>query len=616
MIRAKNALLLMSASLVLAIGLTSASRAEDAEQVVKFRGQPLGYWIAQATAEDGPVDLDATVAALCEAVEDENPNTKRDAADALAALGPRAKAALPVLLAQFGHEAPWVRVSCQAAVGAVGKEAVDELIETFENNTGGPRIRAAFVLGGIGADAKPAVPVILRIMKEETPVMQDRMMGVLQQIDPERFLPSRSTGRAHYERTADQSPADVTTADWPQFHGPARDSICREHGLLQQWPEDGPKLLWTLKGLGRGYSTISIVGDRMFTMGDLPDSSGEEEQCVIAYELSSRKRLWSTPVGPPHADGGPRCTPTVDGDAVYAIGTDGDLVCLDANSGKVRWKRNFVDDFEGQFMAVWKFSESPLVDGDRLICTPGGPEAMMVALDKNTGDVIWKCAMPEIGEKGADGAGYSSAVVANICGVRQYVQMVGRGVIGVEAETGRFLWGYNDVANTVANITSPAVRGDFVFATTAYNTGAALLKIGRDGDDFRADEVYFIKSREFQNHHGGIVLLGDYIYGGSGANKGFPSCIELATGEVVWQERGPGHGSGAVVYADGNLIYRYDRGEVVLIEASPDGMKIKGCFDAAEDDGPAWAHPVVHDGRLYLRHANSLFCYDIAAPVR
>jgi outer membrane protein assembly factor BamB len=385
--------------------------------------------------------------------------------------------------------------------------------------------------------------------------------------------------------------------------------------LLQQWPEGGPELLWTLPGLGRGYSTISIVGDRMFTMGDLPDSSGEERQCVLAYELSTRKLLWTAPVGPPHADGGPRCTPTVDGDALYAIGTDGDLVCLHVENGTVRWKRNFVDDFEGQFMSVWKFSESPLVDGDRLICTPGGPEAMMVALNKHTGEVIWQCAMPEIGDKGVDGAGYSSAVVANICGVRQYIQMVGRGVIGVEAETGRFLWGYNGVANTVANITSPLVRGNFVFATTAYNTGAALLKISRDGEDFRAGEVYFIKSKEFQNHHGGIVLLGDYIYGGSGANKGFPSCVELATGKVLWQERGPGHGSAAVVYADGHLVFRYDRGEVLLLEASPEGMKIKGLFEAAEDEGPAWAHPVIHDGKLYLRHANSLFCYDVkAAP--
>jgi outer membrane protein assembly factor BamB len=253
------------------------------------------------------------------------------------------------------------------------------------------------------------------------------------------------------------------------------------------------------------------------------------------------------------------------------------------------------------------------VDGDRLVCTPGGPDATMVALDKVSGEVIWKCAIPDLGEKGTDGSGYSSAVVAEICGVRQYVQMVGRGVIGVEAATGRFLWGYNRVANNVANISSPAVRGNYVFATTAYNTGSVLLKISSSGGAFRAEEVYFIHSRDFQNHHGGVVLVGDYIYGGHGPNRGDPACIELATGEVVWRERAPTRGSAAVLYADGHLIYRYDRGEVLLIEASPKGMKIKGRFEAPEDEGPAWPHPVIHQGRLYLRHANLLLCYDVRA---
>jgi outer membrane protein assembly factor BamB len=334
---------------------------------------------------------------------------------------------------------------------------------------------------------------------------------------------------------------------------------------------------------------------------------------VIAFDLDSRKELWATVVGPPHTDGGPRCTPTVDGSLLYAIGTDGDLVCLESDTGQVRWRRNFVDDFDGAYMAVWKFSESPLVDGNRLVCTPGGPEAMMVALDKQTGDLIWKCALPDMGDKGVDGAGYSSIVVGTICGVRQYVQLVGRGVFGVEADTGRFLWGYNPVANTVANITSPVIRGDYVFATTAYNTGSALVKISRDGDDFQAEEVYFLKSRDFQNHHGGVVLVGDYLYGGHGPNQGHPTCIEFGTGKVVWKERSPARGSAGVLYADGNLIFRYDRGEVVLIEATPEGMKINGRFRAPDGDGPAWAHPVIHDGKLYLRHADKLFCYDIRA---
>ncbi len=606
---------------VLCVGILAAKASADpydAAAKLKIDGKTLGDWVAQATSADGPEDLQRTVAALASAVQLDDPAAKVLAADALAVLGPKAKAALPVLLPEFGHEFPWVRVSCQAAVGSMGKEAVPALIETFKTQPGGPRIRAAFVLGGIGPDAKPAVPVILDIMKDESPVLQARYKGVLKQIDPARFdVGDAGPATARFDAADAQATIAVETSDWPQFHGPARDAICREKGLLQAWPEGGPKLLWTLKGLGRGYSTVSIARGAIVTMGDLPageDPAGDEEaQFVLAFDLQTRRQLWATRIGPAHADGGPRCTPTVDGDRVYAVGTDGELVCLSAATGEIRWRRNFVDDFQGKFMAVWKFSESPLVDGDRLICTPGGPEATIVALDKLSGKVLWKCAVGELGPLGAEGCGYCSAAIAEICGVRQVVQMVGRGVVGVDVATGRLLWGYNDVANNIANITTPAVRGNYVFASTAYNTGSALLKISRDGDDFNADEVYFIHSRDFQNHHGGIALVGDYVYGGHGPNRGDPACIELATGEIVWKERAPARGSAAVLYADGHLIFRYDRGEVLLIAATPEGLKIKGRFEAPEDEGPAWAHPVIHQGRLYLRHADLLLCYDLRA---
>ena len=212
---------------------------------------------------------------------------------------------------------------------------------------------------------------------------------------------------------------------------------------------------------------------------------------MVALDLATQKEIWAARVGPPHADG-PRCTPTVDGELLYALGTDGDLVCLETATGKERWHKSFVKDFGGQMMSMWKFSESPLVDGDRLICTPGGKDAAMVALNKKTGEVIWKSRLPELGPKGKDGAGYSSAVVAEIDGVRQYVQIVGRGAVGVAADTGKFLWGYNRIANEVANIPTPIVRGNYVFVTTSYNTGAALLKISRKGDGFVAEEVYHL----------------------------------------------------------------------------------------------------------------------------
>ena len=587
------------------------AQTKKATDTLEIDGKPLSYWVSQATAEDGPENLDRTVAALTAGVLDDDPSVKLAAADALAVLGPKAKEALWALLAQFGHEFPWVRVSCQAAAGSIGKEAVGPLVEVLENNTGGPRIRAAFVLGGIGPDAKSAVPAILRVMKAESPVMQARIAGVLGQIDPERFAPKETTKKVRYEDEVATSIAVLDNTDWPQFHGPLRDSLCEEENLLESWPEDGPKLLWNHEGLGRGYSTVSIAGGTIFTMGDRADDGESEAQFVIALDLRTRQELWATRVGPPHADGGPRSTPTVDGDAVYAVGTDGDLVCLDARTGAVRWSKSLPDDFGGKFMSVWKFSESPLVDGDRLICTPGGADATMVALEKRTGDVVWKCVMPSIGDKGADGAGYSSAVVAEIRGVRQYVQMLGRGVIGVEAETGRFLWGYNRVANNVANITTPVVRGNYVFASTAYNTGSVLLKITGGGDSMEAEEVYFIGPRDFQNQHGGVVLVGQHIYGGHGPNRGDPTCIEFGTGEIVWKERAPARGSAAVLYADGHLIFRYDRGLIVLIEASPDELKIKGRFEAPKGEGPGWAHPVIHRGKLYLRHGNSLLCYDL-----
>ena len=245
--------------------------------------------------------------------------------------------------------------------------------------------------------------------------MQYRLAGILSQIDPEHFAGNITTADVLREKidfnqpgTGGSVPA-IQSADWPQFNGPLRDRICREEGLLQQWPEGGPKLLWKLEGLGRGFSTVAIAGGRIFTMGDLGDDEQQESQFVLAYDLHTRQRLWSTKVGLPF-ETGPRCTPTVDGERLYALGTEGALVCLEVETGKILWQRNLVDDFAGQIMSVWKYCESPLVDGGRVICTPGGADAAMVALDKMTGEVIWKCAIPALGDLGADGAGYIRAV--------------------------------------------------------------------------------------------------------------------------------------------------------------------------------------------------------------
>ncbi len=577
----------------------------------------VSFWVARVSDDLSGEDLEATVEALTLALEDEDGSVRVAAADAIAVLGPRAKDAVSALIGQLDHEQGWVRVSASGALAAIGKDAVGELIETFTNKTGAVRIRAAFALGGIGPAAKDAVPFLAEAMEHEDELTRIRFLGILGQIDPERYAPSAEISAAKFDLIGmipSPTPAfdAATSGDWPGFHGPSRDSICRDIGLLETWPEDGLKLLWKVEGLGSGFSSVSIAGGRLFTMGDLDLDDETQSQFVIALDVKTGRRLWAAEIGPGHDDG-PRCTPTVDSGLVYALGTGGDLVCLDVATGAIRWRKNLPDDFGGVMMSGWKYSESPLVDGNKVICTPGGNDAAMIALDKVTGATIWTCKLPQIGDEGVDGGGYSSAVAADIHGVRQYVQVLGRGVIGVDAETGRFLWGYNRIANTIANITSPVVYGNYVFVTTAYNTGAALVKVVREDGDFGAREVYFIGSRDFQNQHGGVVLVDGYIYGGHGANRGHPTCIEFATGKVAWQERSKVRGSASVLYADGNVLFRYDRGDLILAKATPQAFVVKGRFKPTCDEGPAWAHPVIHNGRLYLRHRNILSTYDLRA---
>ena len=408
---------------------------------------------------------------------------------------------------------------------------------------------------------------------------------------------------------------DAQAEDWPSFRGPGCTGISPEAGLIQEVSEAGPPLLWKINGCGRGYSSISIANGKIYTMGDR-EAGGETSQYVIAFDLATQKELWATKIGPKHDDG-PRCTPTIDGDRLYALGTSSDLACLNANDGTSVWQKNLEKDFGGEMMSVWHWSESPLVDGDRVVVTPGVADAAMVALDEKSGDLIWKCAMPEIGNRGKDGAGYCTIVAAEIDGVRQYMTIIGRGAIGVAADTGKFLWGYNRIANGVANIPSPVVRDRHVFVTTSYKTGSALLKLTKTGDQFNAEEVYFIGPKEFENHHGGVVLLGDCIYGGDGQNDGTPVCLDFLTGKVKWKARdwkrkAKAGGSAAVLAADGNLWFRYEKdARVALIEVTPDEFRIKGTFKAAVGDGPSWAHPVIHEGKLYLRANDVLMCYDV-----
>ena len=410
--------------------------------------------------------------------------------------------------------------------------------------------------------------------------------------------------------------AEVVAADWPQWRGPNRDARSAETGLLQAWPEGGPPLAWKASGLGGGFSSVAVVGERIYTLGDLSDA-----QYALALGRKDGAILWKAKIGPTWKDEylGPRSTPTVDGDRVYVLGTEGDLFCLEAATGKTVWTRSLVKDFGGSMMKVegteWKFSESPLVDGDRVIVTPGSRDAALVALDKKTGAEIWRAKTPALGERGADGAAYSSIVVSEAGGVRQYVQLVGRGVIGVEAKGGRFLWGYNKIANHVANIPTPLVDGDRVFVSTGYGTGSALLRLARKDDGVAAEEVYFLPADTMQVHHGGMILHDGHVYAGTGHNKGLPLALKLADGKVAWGPiRNEGKGSAAVAYADGRLYLRYQDGLMVLIEATPAEYRERGSFMIPGVSHPSWPHPVIADGKLYLREQDTLLVYDVSRP--
>jgi outer membrane protein assembly factor BamB len=399
--------------------------------------------------------------------------------------------------------------------------------------------------------------------------------------------------------------------DWPQWRGPNRDDVGRETGLLAEWPSDGPPRAWTRKGLGGGFSTPSVAAGRVFGMG----VKGTDE-VVWALDEATGEPLWSTRIAA-YANGkgggfeGPRCTPTADGDLLYAVGISGDLVCLESATGKERWHKNYGKDFGGRMMSGWGFSESPLVDGDLVICTPGADAAALAALDKKTGAVRWKAAVP-----GGGGAGYASVMPAEAGGVKQYVNWLKNFLVGVSAKDGKFLWKYEKAHNTTANIPTVVVRGDNVFCSTGYKDGgSALLKLVPSGNGVKAEEVYYHNARELQNHHGGMVLIGDYLYGGHGHNSGAPVCVEFATGKVVWkQDRGPGSGSAAVTYADGRLYFRYQNGVMALIDATPAGYRLVSKFQLPEDSSkPSWPHPVIANGKLYVRDQDVLMCFDVKA---
>jgi outer membrane protein assembly factor BamB len=397
------------------------------------------------------------------------------------------------------------------------------------------------------------------------------------------------------------SVALAAAGDWPQFRGPNRDGASAETGLLQELPPGGPPLVWKAAGLGVGYSTIAVVGNRIYTIGE----SGEFSS-VIALNAADGKKVWSAKLGKSGAPGmpafeGPRATPTVEGNLLFAVGQWGEMACLDTAQGKELWRKDYTKDFGGK-RPQWGFSESPLIDGDKVVVTPGGLEGSVVALDKKTGALIWR----SMGF--TDSPHYSSLIVAEIGGVRQYIQLTAESVVGIAAADGKLLW-RAPRKGKVAVIPTPIYSDGFVYVTSAYGVGCNLFKIIEAGGKFSAEQVY--ANQVLGNKHGGVIKVGDFVYGHAD-DKGW-TCQDFKSGAAKWQDNKLGKGS--LIYADGRFYVRAeDKGTIVLIEASPEGYKEHGRFEQPDrSDKKAWPYPVIAAGKLYLRDMDTLLCYDVKA---
>jgi outer membrane protein assembly factor BamB len=399
----------------------------------------------------------------------------------------------------------------------------------------------------------------------------------------------------------------VLAADWPQWRGPDRNGVSKETGLLKAWPKEGPKLLWQVNDLGYGYSTPAVVGDRLY----LVSNQGLDNEFVQALDVNSGKRIWMQRIGnvgeqkqfPNYA--GARSTPTVDGELLYSFGSDGDVVCLETATGKMRWQKNVRTDFGGE-PGQWAYAESPLVDGDFVVCAPGGTEASLLALNKKTGSVIWKTAVP-----GGGMAGYASTIIVEAAGVKQYVQFLKQGVVGVEAKTGKFLWHYGKTADTGVgmNMQTPVASEGLIFSAARPGGGLVRLKVENNG--VAAEPVYL--ERTLPSSIGGAVQVAGYLYG---TGNGDLVCAEFSTGELKWRDRCIG--AAAICFADGCLYLHGEDGELALVEASPRAYVEKGRFTPPAQpkhirggQEKSWSYPVVANGRFYIHDVGTIWCYDV-----
>lgn len=402
-----------------------------------------------------------------------------------------------------------------------------------------------------------------------------------------------------------------SAADWPQWRGPDRSGVSKETGLLKKWPQDGPQLIWEAKGAGRGYASVAISKGRVYTLGDGLSTADDKDEYVTCFDDTSGQQQWKTKLGPAWNSGSPswqssRSTPTLDGERLYVVTPHGVLFCLNTADGKEQWKKDLKKEFGGTKGDSWGYSESPLVDGDKLIVTPGGPKNTVVALDKKTGEKLWSCAVDK-----DRGAGHASVVVSEPNQVRVYVTTTAGGALGVRASDGKLMWTY-PIDRSTAVIPTPIIKGDLVFFTAGYGRGGALLKQVPDGEGaVKVEEVYGLKV-PLNNRHGGVLLIGDHIYGDTD-NTGVTFSAEFKTGQIEWKER-PKDGKQAMslASADGKLYMRFANGVMVLAEVNPKKfVEISSFKIPGSGERPSWSHPVICNGRLYLREGDKILCYDI-----
>jgi outer membrane protein assembly factor BamB len=407
--------------------------------------------------------------------------------------------------------------------------------------------------------------------------------------------------------------SSASADDWPQWQGPDRNAVSKEGGLLKEWPKEGPPLAWKLKGLGGGDSAPSVAAGRIYGM-----SNRGEDEVIWALSETEGKELWVTRLGPAFKQQasqgreGPACTPTVDGDRLYVEGLGGAVACLQVKDGKIIWQLSLQGDFGGS-VPRWSYRESPLVDGNKVIFTPGGGDATLVALDKLTGKTIWKSQVPD-----SPKAAYASVIAFDFEGQRQYAQLTAKALVGIAASDGKFLWRYDKPANGMGiNCSTPVYHEGKVFAASAYGAGGGLVKLSKEANGgVKAEEVYF--SKKMQNHHGGMIIVDGSLYGANGGNEGgFLVCLDFKTGNVLWDARDDAERrapKGSLALADGRFYYRTEKGTLLLIEPNPKEYVEHGRFEQPDRSAlPAWAHPVIANGKLYVRDQDVLFSYNVKA---